>query len=271
MAALRNLENEQVRRAWAKRPDPTPDPIEEEALRACIRAAFVKADEAGLTESAAAVSYVEAAVDFGIGFATDPLHRWALTALAGEGSAAERGELLRRAVRVADPAFTTSEWRHLESTAEFLREATTGPPAEALQDFPAALLWHLSPGLRRVRNLDEVGAAELIGAAHRTACQQKVQTSWSPAVFLLRMILWGHACELDPRYSLIGERAGDPSELLRGCQRYIAENLAIGAARAGDGAPARRALPNGRQLLAIRLDSPLAEAPGLALAYRGSH
>src|SRR5438094_9894570 len=110
-AGLKNLEDDLFRRERLRSPHSIAGPSDEEALRACIRLAFAKADGAGFTDRAAAVAYAQAVLDCGLGFATDPMHRWAWPALQSQGQAAERGQLLLRAMANAAPVLTEVEWR----------------------------------------------------------------------------------------------------------------------------------------------------------------
>ena len=265
-AVLKNLEGDQFRRERLRAPHTVPRPGDDEALRACIRLAFAKADEDGFTDRAAAVAYAQAVLDCGLGFATDPMHGWASPALQSKGQAAERGQLLLRAIAYAAPMLTVVEWRRAASAAEHLALALECAAEGVPDDLPQVMLRHLALDLRRVVGLDNQGEQRLFGVAEVMAQRHGLCGPLGTALFLLAVVLFGHDCAADPRYAWT-ERveissSDQPPELrmktmLDVCRLPIAEHLAGAVSQQQTNTLPMRVLPTGQRFISIGLVSTL--------------
>jgi hypothetical protein len=266
-AALKNLEGDLFRRERLRAPHTVARPGDDEALRACIRLAFAKADEGGFTDRTGAAAYAQAALDCGLGFATDPMHRWAAQALQWKGEAKERGRLLMRAMAYAAPMLTVVEWRRADSAVELLARALECAAAEGVpDDLPVVVLRHLAIDIRRVMGLDNQGEHWLFGLAEAMAQRHGLSGPLGTALFLLAVVLFGHDCAADPRYAWTGSVELSSTDrlpelrmktMLDVCRLHIAEHLAGAVSQQQTDALPMRVLPTGQRFISIGLASAL--------------
>ena len=263
---LKNLEDELFRRERSRLPHKTACGDDDDALRACIHLAFAKAYGDGFTDRAVAVAYAQAVLACGLGFAADPMHRWASPALQSEGQAAERGQLLLRAMAYAAPVLTMVEWQRADSAAEHLARALECAAEGVPDDLPVVVLRHLAVDLRRVTGLDIPGEQRLFEVAAAMARRHGLFGSLGTSVFLLPVVLFGHDCASDPRYAWtdsVGLSSTDKPPVLRlknrldDCRLHIAEHLARAASRLQTHALVMRVLPTGQRFISIGLGSDL--------------
>jgi hypothetical protein len=266
VAVMKNIEDDLLRRERLRSPHGVDGLGDEEALRACIRLAFAKADGDGFTSRAGAIAYVQAVLDCGLGFATDPMHRWAAPALQSNRQAAERWLLLPRAMASAAPPFTLVEWRRADSAVGYLREILERAAAGILDDLPVLVLRHLAMDVRRVRGLDKAGRERLFEVADGMAQHHGLSGHLGTSVFLLALVLFGHECASDPRYRWLGNIELSPADhqpthrlrtLLDVCRRHIADQISAAASEPPTNTLPVRVLPTGQQFLSIGLGAEL--------------
>lgn len=224
--------------------------------KAAIRLAVARADRDGFTGRASPDAYVDAAMDFGIGFATDPMHRWPAVALQSKAPGAERGERLLRARVNAAPELNAGECGSADSMAAGLLRAITNQAEWTTAGIAEKVFRQLAIDIRRLRGIAPDEERRLIDTAASLAQQAGFTGPLAAAAMLVPLVLFGCECAADPRYVWTSRpMAQTPAEwaidVLAMCRAVIAAQLA--AARPSPD----RILPNGKRLTPIGLDAAL--------------